>query len=233
MCSAFFNEGCGCNNKCSTTFSQSYLRHARNQMAELAKDELDLVVIGEIAATMHDGTTITAKKHRPKERDRPSMHYQHRGQKVWQMNSVLINRKLTDLCKHLSLHSWIRAEDYQSTPSLLKKKCILYHSYRTMQKHMPYCYLGGYQGTRGWIFSFFLLAPPNTPSTYMLLLQRQLTIGQQLNLPLMVLWRRYLPHVVVTKAASDLCWVCKQNSTALIRSQSSTLQVQSQVHNST
>ena len=31
-------------------------------------------------------------------------------------------------------------------------------------------------------------------------------------------WLELLPHVVVTKPQSDLCWVCQQNSTAIMRS---------------
>ena len=31
-------------------------------------------------------------------------------------------------------------------------------------------------------------------------------------------WRELLPHVVVTKPRSDLCWVCQQNSTSIMRS---------------
>ena len=31
------------------------------------------------------------------------------------------------------------------------------------------------------------------------------------------LWRQLLPHVVVMKPMSDLCWVCQQNSTAIMR----------------
>ena len=31
------------------------------------------------------------------------------------------------------------------------------------------------------------------------------------------LWRRFLPNVVVMKPMSDLCWVCQQNSSAIMR----------------
>ena len=31
------------------------------------------------------------------------------------------------------------------------------------------------------------------------------------------LWRQLLPNVVVMKPMSDLCWVCQQNSTAIMR----------------
>ena len=32
------------------------------------------------------------------------------------------------------------------------------------------------------------------------------------------LWRQLLPHVVVMKPMSDLCWMCQKNSTAITRS---------------
>ena len=31
------------------------------------------------------------------------------------------------------------------------------------------------------------------------------------------LWRQFLPNVVVMKPMSDLCWVCQQNSSAIMR----------------
>jgi hypothetical protein len=43
------------------------------------------------------------------------------------------------------------------------------------------------------------------------------------------IWRKYLPKLQITKAMSDLCWECQQNSTAIVRSQSATGIVQSQV----
>ena len=32
------------------------------------------------------------------------------------------------------------------------------------------------------------------------------------------LWRQLLPHILVMKPMSDLCWVCQQNSTAIMHS---------------
>ena len=32
------------------------------------------------------------------------------------------------------------------------------------------------------------------------------------------LWRQLLPHVVVMKPMSNLCWICQQNSTTIARS---------------
>ena len=90
----FFYNGCGCRNKCSMAFSESYLQHVRSQMAELSKDELDLVIIGEIASTVHDGDTIVAQKHASKQRCRPSTQYLRRGHRVLYLNnSVCTNLK--------------------------------------------------------------------------------------------------------------------------------------------
>ena len=75
-------------------------------------------------------------------------------------------------------------EDYLLTHSLLKKKSILYHSYRTMQKPMLFCYLAEYQGTKGWIYSCFLPVQRNMPSTWsMWKLLSQLHTEKQLNQP--------------------------------------------------
>ena len=32
------------------------------------------------------------------------------------------------------------------------------------------------------------------------------------------LWRKLAPHITVMKPMTDLCWVCQQNSTAIMRS---------------
>lgn len=67
-------------NKCSTKLTELYLRNVRSQMVELSREELDLVVLGEIASTIHDGD---AQGHTTKDRVRPSTQYLHRGIRVW------------------------------------------------------------------------------------------------------------------------------------------------------
>ena len=44
------------------------------------------------------------------------------------------------------------------------------------------------------------------------------------------LWRQLLPHVVVMKPMSDLCWLCQQNSTATTRSANRPEEEKTQVH---
>ena len=32
-----------------------------------------------------------------------------------------------------------------------------------------------------------------------------------------MIWKKYLPNIIITKPASDLCWICQQNSTKIMR----------------
>ncbi len=45
------------------------------------------------------------------------------------------------------------------------------------------------------------------------------------------LWRQLLPHVVVMKPMTDLCWLCQQNSTAMTRSLNRSTEEKTLVHN--
>ena len=37
-----------------------------------------------------------------------------------------------------------------------------------------------------------------------------------------MIWKQFVPNIIVTKPASDLCWVCQQNSTMIMRSANKT-----------
>ena len=79
---AFLEEGYGCKrnggNSCSTSFSREHYEISRMQCAELSKAELDLVILGQIAALLKDTTQTGA--HRPSaERQRTTMVFHHHG----------------------------------------------------------------------------------------------------------------------------------------------------------
>lgn len=44
------------------------------------------------------------------------------------------------------------------------------------------------------------------------------------------LWQHLLPHIIVCKPMSDLCWVCSKNSTAIVRSANKPDTEKSEVH---
>ena len=45
------------------------------------------------------------------------------------------------------------------------------------------------------------------------------------------LWRQLLPHIVIVKPMSDLCWVCQRNSAAISRSENRPEEEKSSVSN--
>ena len=43
------------------------------------------------------------------------------------------------------------------------------------------------------------------------------------------IWNQFVPLIIVTKPASDLCWVCQQNSTLIMRSANKSEEEKSEV----
>ena len=45
----------------------------------------------------------------------------------------------------------------------------------------------------------------------------------------LLIWKKYLPHIVIIKPMSDLCWVCQQNTNKIMRNINRTEEEKSQV----
>ena len=76
-------EGCGCevlNGKpCSAQFTTSHYREMRNYCAELDRDSLDLVVLGQIMALTSTSEMVIKRK---TERKKSTVLFRHLSQKV-------------------------------------------------------------------------------------------------------------------------------------------------------
>ena len=66
VCQKFLQEGCGCSENCYKKFSPSHLLQQRYELAELSRDELDLVVMSQLMATTHFQSTTTGRKNKKK-----------------------------------------------------------------------------------------------------------------------------------------------------------------------
>ena len=109
----FFRVGCECQHQCSKQFPQHYIRMIRNDMAELSREELDLLIMGELMTSLHDGETTTASKHVPKKRSYSHTYFYHKGEKVHKSNLfkfhvVFSMAVLLDLSKDFLVPPWYR-----------------------------------------------------------------------------------------------------------------------------
>ena len=77
----FVNNGCGCKKSCSKLFTLDYYTAMRNSCAELTRQELDMFVMGEISATVHDSDK-TVSHRQAQDRVNPKSLYRHKGQQV-------------------------------------------------------------------------------------------------------------------------------------------------------
>ena len=80
---------------------------------------------------------------------------------------------------------------------------------RTTQSRMPFCYQEGFQGSRGLTFSYIQACGT-------------LTFRMALYPTFNAVWRRYVPHIMITTPKTDLCWTCQQNSFAITASSNKT-----------
>jgi len=80
---SFFEEGCGCNEKCSSFFDKETVRMFRIDCSELPRNELDLYILGQLTCTTFDSCDVRlGSRHQPQQRQRPGASYLHKGRKV-------------------------------------------------------------------------------------------------------------------------------------------------------
>ena len=78
----FFQNGCGCVDKCHKKFSESYVRTLRSDMLQMTRSEYDLVIMAQMKATSSMGGLTSGNRKRPHDRERNTFVYQHEGVKV-------------------------------------------------------------------------------------------------------------------------------------------------------
>ena len=90
--------------------SWKYIDNVRDDIAELSKDELNLIVMGQLLVNINIGEVSTDFRNVPKEQNKPSSNFSHHGVKVQWNNQNRINKRfvLLDLPINVSFQSWDR-----------------------------------------------------------------------------------------------------------------------------
>ena len=80
----FMANGCGCRRlngrPCSQQFTTEYVSEVRSSFLELSRSDLDMVLLGQIMASMNlSDTVVTESRHRDTIRQRPRTLHSHQG----------------------------------------------------------------------------------------------------------------------------------------------------------
>ena len=104
-CSEFVRATCGCskaNGKpCSTLFSEEHYADLRAQAAFLTHEQLDLVILGSVMATIHTDDSILHGRHKPAKRQKTMMTFMHHGHHLCSTTYNFLHGLGTHRVKHV------------------------------------------------------------------------------------------------------------------------------------
>ena len=101
----FVEKGCGYAKECSKSFTEKEVMHMKNGCSELRKEELDMLILGEIlTCTSYTKKTVSVG-HVPPDRGRPRSSCMFTGYKVFLMKfAVIKNYDQNSFCRSVEKH---------------------------------------------------------------------------------------------------------------------------------
>ena len=188
---AFMSTGCGCKQNCYLLFSANYVGTFRLHCLELTIQELDLAILGQLAAfTNTSDSTAEDCHHVVSVRKNSYSTYHHQGKPVcWSMFAFLFTvgrkrmRNLADNYLKNGLKPRVHGNSRRKPHHALSFESIEKWSglFQLIQSRMLFCYRDEYQGTAGQILGCYHQAHLSEEfGECMLLLLRQPIFMQQL-----------------------------------------------------
>ena len=228
----FAQDGCSCKHfdggPCCKLFSVSHYQEVRDQCRELTRSELDLVVMGQLLALTHSGHMTQAKKHIQKERTRSFTYFKHGGHTICiktfcflhtigqlKFKAIKASFERDGLVprqhrSHKPRHA-LRLADIQYVVTFItnyaEDHAILLPGRIPGYKRDDVILLPS-STTKKAVWEFYHIAAESASDV------RSRAVGYS---SFCSLWEQILPHIIVCKPMSDLCWTCQQNSTMIMR----------------
>ena len=229
----FLSDGCGCdlaNGGCSNVFMADSLESYRRECGELTRVELDMALLGQLSAFTNNSTLTV---HSTKDRH-PSTSWQksyrtfwHGGQRVCRKTFLFLHtiseKRLRNLQQSLK-DNGLAPRQHGNLRRLPSNAISFVDTQRVVQFLYTYAEanaillpgrIPGYKQTD------VQLLPSSTTkhqvwqqycASYISSTHQQVAYST-----FCTIWRRVVPHIMVTKPMSDLCWICQSNSTAIMR----------------
>ena len=231
--SSFMSTGCGCRKAkgapCYRQFSLSYVEEFRASCAELTPAELDMVIMGQLAAGMNTSDTVsTTARHKDDDREKCYTSFTHQGKPVCvrmfrflhgvgekRLKNLTKSLKRNGLCPRVHGNTNKRPKHALSFSST---EYVVRFLFSFAEQHA--LLLPG--RIPGYSRDDLQLLPSSTSKravwkVYHEAAEAESTIHPVAYSTFCYLWRTLVPSVVVMKPRSDLCWQCQQNSAAIVR----------------
>ena len=224
----FASTGCGCSKECSHQFPLDYIRDMRAQCYNLTHTELDMVILGQLAAGTNTSVKVVVESgHLERKRHKPYTTFHHAGKavcgKTFRFLHIIGNKRLKNLAKNLRenglthAHTATHTND-PKTHCLLRQVSLWSGFSSAMQSKMDFSFLSKHLDTVIQISSSFPLPYQKKGiwKMYHSAAEEHVGIHPVAYTTFCCLWRTLLPSVTIMKPRTDLCWTCHQNSTAIL-----------------
>ena len=198
----------------------------RDECRQLTHSELDLVVMGQLLALTYTDEMTQAKKHSPKERQRSFIYFKHCGHNVCIKTFCFLHTM------GQSKFQSIKAS-FESNGLRPRKRPYVKprHALRLAEIEYVVSFVRNYAEDNaillpgripGYKRDDLVLLPSSTTkiavwNVYHTAAGSAPDVKAVGYSSFCSLWNQLLPHILVCKPMSDLCWTCQQNSTMIMR----------------
>ena len=225
----FLSSGCSCqygprNTPCHRLFSAAQYREMRDECRELTRDELDLVIMGQLRAlTLRDSCTQGSKR-AATTRVQTQTQFRFGGHQICMKTFCFLHNIGLSKLKAIKA-SWLE-NGLRPRP---RKSCTPHNTTSLSDVENVVRFILNYAEENaillpgripGYKRDDLQLLPSSTTKREVWQLYHHAATGSRVICYSLFcqLWRKLTPHIVVTKPMSDLCWTCQKNSNLIMRS---------------
>ena len=226
----FLSQGCKCQlhngNPCYTLFTASQLSVVRDECRQLSRDEMDMVVMGQLRALCQSDSLTQKTKAKNTERTRTATLFRFGGHRICQKMFLFLHAMSNTRFEAIKW-SWrenglrprVRATVHPHNTTKLSDIKNVVRFILQYAEDIAILLPGRILGYKR---DDLQLLPSSTTKREVWEMYHQSALAtpdvKAVCYSLFCdLWNQLTPHVVVTRPMSDLCWICQKNSNLIMR----------------
>ena len=220
---------CGCSLKCHTLFTPEEISNHRLDCSDLTTAELDLVILAKLDALANTSAETSGNKKKDNvggARQRSYSHFYHNGKKVCRQFFLFVNKigkdRFDGLKKHYCANGLVirkkRSGGVNQPRFPFSSRQAFFTFIKNYAEANAVSLPGRYPGFKDFKVN---LLPSST--TRLIVYDAYKEAMQAADLQPFSFttfrrhWQQLTPYILISKPASDLCFVCQQNNTFIMR----------------